>query len=403
MTKFNYRISNSKGKLQKGSLDATTREDAIRKLSEKDGVIVLMVKAQWKFLEWLKMQGTLNTKMLSQVTKRMADLFEQEFTISDSLRMLELQMSHSFSKRLIARIRQRVDQGASLADSLGDFESTFTKFYTSLIRVGEKTSNLTGVLRQLDKQISETYRIKKSMVMAAAYPVIILCLTLVVAGGMMFFIFPIIRDVIGSLNSELPITTVIMFAMQDFLTAYWPYLLIGIALSLASIYILWKQAFFQHILINLLIRTPLLKSVYVPIQQAQIMRTLSTLLESGVSLGESLPILRDSVSLAPYRKAVGRVLDKVTNGAPLSNSLEEENRLFPDAVYETVRLSEKSGDLARSVTYLADFYEEETHDTLKVLTTLVQPLMLVFVGVIVGTFVISIMAPLLSMTSNIGF
>jgi type II secretory pathway component PulF len=388
--------------VEKGVIDALTREEAIRKLSEKD-VLVLSVKAQWKFLEWIKMQGSLNTKMLSQVTKRMADLFEQQFTIADSLRMLELQMTHSFAKRLLGNVRQKVDQGASLADSLGDFPSTFSRFYTSLVRVGEKTSNLSEVLRQLDKQLSERYKIKKAMIVASAYPVVILCLTFVVALGMMFYIFPIIRDVISSLNTDIPTTTLFLFGLQDFLTAYWPFLIVGIATVCVATWAIFKQAFFQHIMTGVMIRMPVVKSVFVPIQQAQIMRTLSTLLISGVSLGEAMPILKESVSLAPYKKAIDRVTEKVNNGAPLSNSLEEEKTLFPQAVYETIRLSEKSGDLSQSVAYLADFYEEETQDTLRVLTSLVQPLMLVFVGLVVGTFVISIMSPLLSMTSNIGF
>jgi len=324
---------------------------------------------------------------------------EQGFSIVEALRTIELQTSHPTLKKVTQDLRSQVELGKSLSDALSQYPKYFSPVYTSLIKVGEKSATLPKVLSYLEIQKKQFYKIKKKIISAMIYPSVIFSLMIVIGIGMVMFLIPFLRDIFDGLNAELPLSTRTLMATEYYLRNYWWMFILGLITSVALLKYLSTKTKFIFLWHGVVLKIPLLKSLVKSYNTARIIRTFSTLNKTGVALNESLEILASVPHNTHYKKALIQIKKEVNRGVIFSSAFEKHPHLFSPLVLETIRLGEKTGNLGDSLKYLAEIFEEELKNNLQGLTKVIQPCLIILVGVMVAGFAISVIVPLQQLPS----
>ena len=395
MAKFQYSMVDGKGVISSGSLMSFNRETALRDLMRGGRKVISFDEVSNEKKWWeISLNTGLSQKEIILITKRIANMTEHGFSVMDSLRSIELQAQTPALKDVIEHVRGRVELGNSLADALKQYPKYFSSVYVSIVRVGEESGNLAKVLKYLEKQQTQSYELRRKAIGAMIYPAIIVSLMLIIAVGMIIFLIPFLKNIFSSFSTELPLATRILMNSEPFLKSYW-WAITGGALVLYGIMrVLFSNPGFRIFWDRTLLRLPLLGGILQSYNVAQIVRTFATLNQSGVPMTESLNIMTSVPNNTCYKKAMESIKHDVDHGAIFSVSMGKHVDIFPPLVIESIKLGERTGNLTDSSTYLAELYEDEVKETLEILTTLIQPLLLVIVGVMVGTFAIAIIMPL---------
>jgi len=393
MTQFKYSISTAKGKVKSGIITAQNRSAAQKLLSKHGNLVVSLLESKHQ-KHWWQWSSSLGQKDILMITKRIGDMTKHNFSVIDALNTLELQSQNLTMKEVVQTLKHQIELGNTLSEALKSYPQYFSRVYISLIKVGEETGSLSKVMRYLEKQEKQIYRLKSKALGAMVYPAVIVGLMIVIAIGMILFLIPFLRDIFSGFQAALPLPTRILLGSEAFIKQYWWALLGGLAVISLSLKLLMRQQWFTSGLDALLIRIPFLKGLIKKYNSAQVIRTFSTLNKTGVPLLKSLEILSGVPSNEGYRNALSRVRADVDRGEIFSDALSKHPGFFSGLIIESVKLGEKSGNLSDSMEYLADIFEQEVKSDLNTLTKLIQPLLLVMVGVLVAGFALSIIVPL---------
>lgn len=397
MPQYTYTIVDGSGNLNSGTLTAADRQHALEDLSGNGQKVVSLQESSSGKHWWNKnisLGSSLAQKDIILITKRISNMTTHGFSIIDSLRNIELQTQNPRLKEVAEHLRRKVEIGNSLSESLKDYPESFSNVYTSIVRVGEESGKIAEVMQYLEKQETQTYELKKKAIGAMIYPGIIAGIMIIVAVGMILFLIPFLKDIFSSFQSELPAATRLLMNAEPLLRNYWWAFLGGIIALILLIKVIKKQPEIKNAWDKITIHTPFIGSLVKQYNVAQIIRTFATLNKSGVPMSDALDILSTVPNNLPYRKAMETIKRDVERGAIFSAAMNKHSTLFPPLVIESLKLGEKTGNLNDSSNYLAELYEEELKETLQTLTTLIQPLMLVLVGVMVAGFALAVITPL---------
>lgn len=393
MAQFKYTISTPKGKTKTGTISASNRANAQRLLS-KNGNLILAIQETSTKKKWYEWSTPLGQKDIMIVTKRISDMTKHGFSVIDALNTLQLQSQNPSMKELTDNLKHQIELGNSLSESLGNFPNYFSNVYISLVKVGEESGTLPEVLKYLEKQEKQMYMLKQKALSAMVYPSVILGLMIAIAIGMIVFLIPFLREIFSSFQADLPLPTRILLRSEEFLRNYWWALLGGLLVVLLAIKYLWSKPAFQNIFDRILLSTPFVNRLVKTYNSARIIRTFATLNKTEVPMIKSLEILITVPNNTIYQEALKSVKNQVDKGEIFSAALEKHPKLFSGLIIESVKLGEKSGNLAESMQYLAEIYEQEVKSNIRTLTKFIQPLLLILVGVMVAGFALSIIVPL---------
>src|SRR3989339_232554 len=304
-------------------------------------------------------------------------------------------------KNIIAGVKKSVESGNSLADSLGRYPRVFSGIFTSAVYAGESSGTLAENVQNLSEQLKKEKELGAKVKGAMFYPLVVLVAAFILGMAMSFMVLPKITPLLEGLNTELPITTRGLIAFSHFVDQNGQFLFIGIVVGI--IFLLWlvRQKFAKPVTHWLLLRVPIVKNIVRDSNLARFSRTLGTLLKSGLNIDEALSVTHNTLANYYFRRAVLATGDRVSKGATLAESLSEFHKLFPKMVGRMILVGEQSGKLEDSLLYLADFYEAEVDNSTKSLSTAIEPILLLFVGLIVGFLALSIITPIYNITGNI--
>jgi len=395
MAKFQYSIVDSKGSLSSGELVASDRETAMRDLISKSQKIVSLeeLKSEKKWYQ-IHLGSRLGQKELILITKRISTMTAHGFSVVDSLRSIELQAQNPVLKEIIEHVRSKVELGNSLCDALKEYPKYFSNVYTSIVHVGEETGKLSEVLQYLERQQTQSYELKRKAVSAMIYPAIIVIMMVLIATGMILFLIPFLRDIFSSFSAELPLATRVLMQSEPILRNYWWAILGGLLVLYGIGKFLFAQHSFKSSWDTTLLHLPLFGNIIKSYNVAQIIRTFATLNKSGVPMTQSLEILTSVPNNIIYKEAMESVEQEVKKGSIFSTAMGKYTNIFPPLVIESIKLGERTGNLTDSSSYLADLYEEDVKETLQTLTTLIQPLLMILVGMMVAGFALAVIMPL---------
>lgn len=322
--------------------------------------------------------------------------------IIEALSLIRLQTKSTGKGKVYDAIIADVGNGQYLSTSLGKFKQHFGAFTINIIRIGEHAGILSSNLIYLAEELAKKQALKRKVYGALVYPAFISITTLSVTGGLTVFIFPKILPVFISLKVTLPLTTRILLAVSIFLQQWGFALILGIIVGGAAFLFIRVRIYaLERFTDRLILRLPIAGPIAQGYNITNFARTLGLLLRSGVPVVEALTITRDITKNVVYREACTYIADKVLQGETISKNVARAPHLFPDMVTHMIAIGEKTGSLTDSLSYLAGMYETEVEEKTKNLSSSIEPILLVTMGVIVGLIAVSVITPIYDITKNL--
>lgn len=400
--KFLYQARNREGQIKQGLVVAASPDKAERLLAENGLIIVELSQQAESFLERLKfLQGTVKSKDLVLFSRQLATLISARVPILQSLRILENQID---SKRLVGIIRAliaSIENGESLSLALSKTPEVFGNIYVSLVRAGEVTGSLDKSFTYLADQLEKEYELRAKIKSALTYPVFVVASLLTVGLLMFKFVLPKLTDVLKQQGGQLPSVSVALIAATDFFNAYWwlvLLILIGLIVG-ARVYISTAAGRYQWDRIKIYL--PIFGDIFKKIYLARFSRNLSTLIAGGIPIITAFKIIAEIINNVIYRDAIMHSVDEITNGKGISEALVS-GKLYPPLVTQMIKVGEETAQLDGILAKLAVFYEKEVDNKVSTLTTLLEPLIMVVLGLGVGLLVAGVLLPIYNLASTAG-
>ena len=408
MSTFNYTATNAQNHTITGSLEATDRSSVIaalakqnlRPISIKDGS---SSKNQFSLGDLLG-ANKVKADDIVMFTRQLSAMISAGVPILRALSSLGDHAESPALKKIIDNIVKDVQGGSPLADALGKYPNTFSDVYVNMVRAGEAAGILDDILKRLALQQEKNAAIRKKVKSAMTYPMVLIFITIIAFFGLMIFVIPMIGKTIKDLagpDASLPAITQIMLAISGFMINFWyillPILVGGIIALLRYIKTPVGKAQFHRIILKL----PGIKTIIRKLAVARFARTFSALMGAGVAVLEALDVTARAIGNTVYEKALKDAAEQVKNGKQLSEIIEADTELWPAIVAQMLAVGEETGQTDTVLVKVADFYEEEVDVAIDGLSSIIEPVMIVVMGGMVGLIAASVMSPIAGLANQI--
>jgi type II secretory pathway component PulF len=334
--------------------------------------------------------------------KRLSFLIKAGVPMLESVHVIRKQTKKGSEIKIFDKIITDISNGQTLASSLGKFKGVFGNFAINIIKAGESSGTLTQNLNYLADELRKKEMLRKKIMSALLYPIIVTVATFGITGFLAVYIFPKIIPIFQGLNAKLPASTRFIIWLTDTIRQDGFYILITLVLFVTTIVMLIKHVpkirFFYD---GLILRLPLVGSITKSYNLTNITRTLGLLLKSGISLDEALHVTTDTTENMQYKKSLKSISHHIMKGKNISEILNQSPALFPPMLGHMVAIGEKSGNLSNTLIYLSEFYENEFEDLTKNLSSAIEPVLMIIMGFMVGFIAISVITPIYEITNNL--
>ncbi len=333
--------------------------------------------------------------------KRLSFLMKAGVPILESLQLITKQIKQKSSRVIFESIISDVANGHFLSTAMEKFRRVFGDFAVNIIRVGEHGGILAENLQYLAEELKKNQALRKKVQAALIYPVFIVVATIGMIGLLTVVVFPKVLPIFASINVPLPVSTKILIVVSRFLISYgWLVLLLFIA-GIVTVYFLMRKPWFKKPVQNFILKLPIAGTIAQDYYLANFARTMGLLLKGDARIDEALSTTATTTENLVYREQFEFISQAVSRGQPISSYLITHPKYFPDMMSHMVAIGETAGNLSETFLYLAEMYEEEVDDLTKNLSSLIEPVLMVFMGLMVGFVAISIITPIYSVTQKL--
>lgn len=404
---FIYKATNKSGSEVSGTVEANDRAGAIDALT-KQQLKPVSLKAKGNEVDvgsYYKRFFGSKVKMDALVifTRQLSTMVGAGVPLLRAINSLKDHANDAALSAALNTVTLDVQSGMSLADAMEKHPNAFNEVYVNMVRAGEAAGILDEILGRLAQQQEKSATIKKKVKGAMTYPIILLVITVFAFFGLMLFVIPQIGNILKDLGGpdvELPILTQIMLGLSDFLINYWYVVIIVLVGSVFGFSKFVKTPKGRRAFHAALLKAPVLKGIIVKIAVARFSRTFASLMGAGVSVVESLHVTGKAIGNVMYEDTINNSVAEIKNGKQLSETLTG-SPLFPDIVSQMLAVGEETGKTDTVLLKVADFYEEEVDVVLESLSSIIEPVMIVIMGGMVGLIAASVMGPIASIAQNI--
>lgn len=345
--------------------------------------------------------SSVNASDILFMTKHLAIAIKNGLTLIEGLEMLQEQATSKKFGRILGTILEILKTGNSFYDALAHYPKYFSAIYVNLVKTGELSGTLQENLFHLAEELKKSQDLKQKIKSAMMYPMIIFIAIMGLGFSVAVFVLPKIIPLFKTLNVELPLSTRGLIFIAEIFENHGLLIFVGgIAFVFLFFWLIRKnfvKPFTHRILLHIPVISPILKNM----QLEQFSRTLGTLLKSGVTLDKGLQITSDAATNVIYRRAILSLIPEVEQGKPLSEAMARYPQLFPKIAMRMVGMGEKTGSLEETLKYLSEMYGEEVDNTVKNLSTIIEPAMLIIIGLVVGVVAVSILGPIYKITGAV--
>lgn len=402
MQQFIYSAKNSEGKTITGSVEAPTVETAAEMLRERQ-LIVLSIEEKSASTLGDRLRQLINRVSMKEVTffaRQLAVMIGATIPIVRSLRALTRQTANNYFRTVVASVASDVDGGTKLSQALAKYPRIFDPFFIHMVRSGETTGRLDQVLEYLATQKEKDYNLRSRVRGALIYPAFIVAVMIVIGVIMMIYVVPSLADILTQAGTHLPLTTRMLLNTSYIFRYYWwlVFLVLVVMIVLITTYLKTQQG--RYALDYLKIKAPIIGPIYQRVALSRFCISLSNLLGSGVALPAALSIVGDIMDNAIYRDIVQRTIKEVEAGNSIS-SVFVHYTLIPVVVTQMVSVGEETGRLDEILDKLGQFYSREVENALATLTSLIEPIIIILLGVGAGFMVSAILTPIYNVTTSI--
>jgi len=400
MAIFKYNGVNSSGKELTSTITAETLAQAKNKLKNQ-GIVIVSLKEQKSDSQKkssIKILQPISVNDLALMTRQLATLLKARIQVVDALTALVDQSDNRDLKVILAEVGQKVNEGSSLAKALSDYPNVFNNIYVNMVEAGESSGTLHIVLLRLSEFTEAQVKLRNKVSGAMTYPIIMVVFGTVMMVIIFTVVIPKITKIFVSMKKTLPLPTRISIFLSDAFLNYWWAMLIILVISIYGFrkYISTESG--QQRWHRFLLRLPVIKGLIIMINVSRFCSTLATLLQSGVPILTSIKIVQNLVSNVHMQKAVAEARMAVAEGASMTGPLAKSN-LFPTMVTHMIKLGESSGELEPMLEIISENYADQVDAKLNGLTSILQPIMLVAMGLAVTFIVFSVIMPMMELNS----
>lgn len=406
MPVYEYTALDKAGKNRRGIVDADSPVVARQKL-RSSGVFPVDVKETVAKSELERPQRSITGVLkrvgageLSAVTRQLAILLGGGITLVASLDTIVAQISNPMLKKILAQVKESVNEGNSLAASFSKHPKVFSQIYINMVRAGEESGSLDLVLDRLAELTEHQQALKGRLRAAMAYPLFMFLVGSLVLFFLVTFVVPNITRIFDEMHQVLPLPTLVLMGVSHFLKSFWWLLVLGVVCAVAVARRLVRTQKGGYIWDRWRLRIPLVGTIHTKTAMGRFARTLASLLQNGVPLLAALNIVRNIVNNRLIADGIDTAIEDVKTGEALSSSLSR-NRWFPPIAVQMVSAGEKSGELENMLSRVADVYEREVESQTLAITSMLEPVMILVMGLTVGFIVVSILLPIFDLNQMI--
>lgn len=409
MSTFEYTALNKDNHAVNGTLEASSKAAAADLLSKQGFKPQLLKEKKSGFdpnnlqFSWLK-SNRVKSKDLVIFTRQLSTMINAGVPLVRSLNTLQAQTESQALKGVLEKVAKDVEGGHAFADALEKHPKIFSSIYTNMVRAGEAGGILDEILKRLALQQEKDATIKKKIRSASAYPTVLAVITVLAFFALMTFVVPRIGQIVTDLAGEdtvLPLQTRVLLGISDFVTKYW-YIMLGLAIGLGVAFKRYTATpggkFNWH---RLLLKIPVVKTIITKVAIARFARIFSSLMSAGVSVLESINVTAEAIGNKVIEKELKEASKAVTAGQQLSEPLAQ-SPIFPPIVSQMMSVGEETGQTDTILVKVADFYEEEVDALVDSLSSIIEPVMIVIMGAMVGLIAASVIGPIAELSQNIG-
>lgn len=349
---------------------------------------------------WTRISVRLSQTEKLLLTKYLSVLLLSGLPIDEAIDIL-LQQAKGPLKQILQTLHDAVRSGNTLTSGLQQYPHVFSNVFTSLVEAGESSGMLQKNLEHLALQMQKEHELRKKITGALMYPSIVMMSALVISVGIVVFVLPNITSLFASLNVPLPWTTRVLLWVAKLFSEHGFLLAVGAAASVVALMIIRSIRAFHPVTHWILLHVPVIGSIVRNTNLARITRLLGTLLQSGMPISTALTVTISIIKNVRYRKLFSNLLVMLSQGRTIAHGLANADYLVPPIALRLIRVGEETGTLGDMLIYLSNFYEQEVDDATKNATTLLEPLMIIFIGLMVGVLAFSIISPIYSAVGSI--
>lgn len=402
---FNYIVSTTSGAIKRGVVAAATKEDALSWLRHRSWSVISVNLITKKLSSSLAIGGTLFLGRVTALDKiifvrHMAIMLRSGLSLVESLKIIEDQTPSKQMKRIMQRVIHQVTNGMGLADSLAQHKKYFSGVIIGMVKVGEASGTLEENLEYIGTELEKSYELRRKIRSAMIYPGIVLSATFILGIALSVFILPRLVQMFSTFRIELPTITKVFLNIASFLVSYGWALLGLMAVLIVVVRILAVAAVSKPFFHRLYLHVPLFKKMIKNAHIARVTRTMSLLLKSGVTINEALAITADVVDNVVYKDELVRAQIGVQKGQTLATMLSNEE-FVPKMANRMIGVGERTGKLDESLAYLASFYEDEVDNATRNLSSVLEPVLLLIIGVVLGFLAVAIISPIYQFTGSL--
>lgn len=404
--KFSYTAKKADESTYDGVFIAESKTDLFTKIKQTGDVLVsYKIVTDDKFqVAWEKFASSFSkVKMIDKITfaRNLANMLEAGLSLTRSIAVMEKQSKNKKLKNIYHELNLDISAGKTFHDALDRWNTVFPPVFISMVKAGEESGNLADSLKSVGTQMEATYKLQKKIKGAMMYPSVIFAVMIIIGIIMMVFVVPKLTATFADVKAELPGSTKFVIFMSEFLRNHFILLPLMLLAAMTAIYQVLHTKQGRKIFDKIVIKLPIFGQLIKESNSAKTARTMSSLIGSGVDLIQSVDITSEVLQNNLYKDVMSQVKMNVEKGKPMSDIFNQHEELYPIFVSEMINVGEETGKLSTMLQGVAVFYENEVDQKTKDLSTIIEPILMVFIGGAVGFFAISMITPMYSVMNNI--
>lgn len=401
--KFSYKGRNAQGTVSNGELEARDRVEAINAIREL-GITPLFVNQKSGGFHMPSMTlGGGKVKLSEKIlfTKNLSGMLKAGLSLSRALQVLSRQTKNKFLQKIIQTLSETIDKGGTFSDGLAKYPKVFSALFVSMVRAGEESGGMPSALTEIGINLEKSYALNKKVKSAMMYPSIILAAIFLIGILMFVYVVPTLTKTFKELGAKLPASTQFIIGLSDLISNHLLLLVLGIIVLVFLAVLAFKMPRTKRGIDWLVIRLPVIGTIVKEMNAARTTRTMSSLLSSGVNISRAISITKEVLQNVYYKKVMEEIEKVVEKGATMSSVFKSNTKLYPVMVGEMIEVGEETGKLGDMLLEIATFYEAEVDSKTKDLSTIIEPVLMIFIGAAVGFFAISMLSPMYSIMDSI--
>ncbi len=400
--KFSYKARQVTGAVVSGVLEAEDKISAIGALKNQGLSPVFLEEKKGAMNITIPFIG--NSVKLSEkiiFTKNLSGMLRAGLSLSRAFQVLSKQTTNAYFKKIIQTLSETIDKGGTFSEGLTKFPKVFSPLFVAMVRAGEESGGLPKTLNEIGLNLEKSYALNKKIKSAMMYPSIIMSAIILIAILMFIYVVPTLTKTFKDLGTELPGSTKFVIGLSDLISNHVLLVFLALAAVVGLGVMVSKIPRTKRMIDWLSTRLPVVGGIAKEVNTARTTRTLSSLLGSGVSISRAIAITKEVVQNAYYKEVLEEVEAAVQKGAPISGVFKMHTQLYPVMMSEMIEVGEETGNLGAMLLDVATFYEGEVDNKTKDLSTIIEPVLMIFIGAAVGFFAVSMLSPMYSIMDSI--